>query len=51
MNVKIIAGFCFMLQYFGELAMTNESKALIGLYHGQTALKKNKFGKPKKEVK
>ena len=40
-----------MFQYFGELAMTNESKALIGLYHGQTALKKNKFGKPKKEVK
>ena len=31
--------------------MTKESKALIGLYKGQTALKKNKFGTPKKEVK
>lgn len=38
-------------QYFGELAMSKESQALIGLYHGQTALKKNKFGKPKIEVK
>ena len=31
---------------FGELAATSESKALIGLFHGQTECKKNKFGKP-----
>ena len=40
-----------MFQGFSELGMTNESKALIGLFHGQTACKKNRFGKPKKEVK
>merc|ERR1712136_345278 len=31
---------------FGELTVTNESKALIGLFHGQTECKKNKYGKP-----
>lgn len=36
---------------FGKLAMTSESRALIGLYHGQVACKKNHFGKPEKEVK
>lgn len=36
---------------FGELAMTDESKALIGLFHGQTACKKNRFGPPAKPVK
>lgn len=41
---------CF-IQKFGELAMTNESKALLGLYHGQVLCKKNKFGTPKQEVK
>jgi enoyl-CoA hydratase/long-chain 3-hydroxyacyl-CoA dehydrogenase len=36
---------------FGELAMTNESKALIGLYHGMTACKKNRFGQPERPAK
>ncbi|XP_069461679.1 trifunctional enzyme subunit alpha, mitochondrial isoform X2 [Ambystoma mexicanum] len=44
------AGYLAERQKFGELAMTNESKALIGLYHGQVQCKKNKFGAPKKEV-
>ncbi len=35
---------------FGELAMTSESNALMGLFHGQTACKKNRFGKPQKKV-
>jgi len=35
---------------FGKLAMTSESKALIGLYYGQTACKKNSFGKPAKKA-
>ncbi|MGH0141614.1 UNVERIFIED_CONTAM: hypothetical protein FKN15_073917 [Acipenser sinensis] len=39
-----------IIEKFGELAMTRESKALIGLYHGQVACKKNKFGTPQKEV-
>ncbi|XP_051880624.1 hydroxyacyl-CoA dehydrogenase trifunctional multienzyme complex subunit alpha a [Pristis pectinata] len=43
------AGYLMESQKFGELAVTNESKALIGLYHGQVACKKNKFGKPQKE--
>merc|ERR1719411_823128 len=36
---------------FGHLAATSESKALIGLFHGQTECKKNKFGKPAKPTK
>uniref|UniRef100_A0AAR2KSY4 Trifunctional enzyme subunit alpha, mitochondrial n=1 Tax=Pygocentrus nattereri TaxID=42514 RepID=A0AAR2KSY4_PYGNA len=36
---------------FGKLAMTPESRALIGLYQGQVACKKNNFGKPEREVK
>lgn len=36
---------------FGELAMTNEAKSLMSLFFAQTALKKNRFGKPKKEIK
>ena len=31
--------------------MTEESKALMGLYHGMTACKKNNFGKPSHPVK
>ncbi|XP_004582707.2 trifunctional enzyme subunit alpha, mitochondrial [Ochotona princeps] len=45
------AGYLAESQKFGELAMTKESKALIGLYHGQVLCKKNKFGTPQKEVK
>ncbi|XP_059516359.1 trifunctional enzyme subunit alpha, mitochondrial [Myotis daubentonii] len=45
------AGYLSESQKFGELAMTRESKALIGLYHGQVLCKKNKFGMPQKEVK
>jgi len=36
---------------FGQLAATSESGALIGLFHGQTECKKNKFGKPAKPTK
>uniref|UniRef100_A0A8C8Z056 enoyl-CoA hydratase n=1 Tax=Prolemur simus TaxID=1328070 RepID=A0A8C8Z056_PROSS len=45
------AGYLSESQKFGELAMTKESKALIGLYHGQVLCKKNKFGAPQKDVK
>lgn len=34
---------------FGVLAMTTHSKALFGLYNGQTLCKKNRFGAPKTE--
>ncbi|XP_027706335.1 trifunctional enzyme subunit alpha, mitochondrial [Vombatus ursinus] len=44
------AGYLSESQKFGELAMTRESKALIGLYHGQVLCKKNKFGAPQKPV-
>ncbi|CAH2245426.1 trifunctional enzyme subunit alpha, mitochondrial isoform X2 [Pelobates cultripes] len=44
------AGYLAESQKFGELGMTSESKALIGLYHGQVLCKKNKFGAPQKEV-
>ncbi|CAF2065093.1 unnamed protein product [Rotaria magnacalcarata] len=36
---------------FADLGMTTESKALISLFHGRTECKKNKYGKPVKEVK
>ncbi|XP_032247355.1 trifunctional enzyme subunit alpha, mitochondrial [Halichoerus grypus] len=45
------AGYLSESKKFGELAMTKESKALMGLYHGQVLCKKNKFGAPQKEVK
>ncbi|XP_075771853.1 trifunctional enzyme subunit alpha, mitochondrial isoform X2 [Pelodiscus sinensis] len=45
------AGYLAESQRFGELALTAESKALTGLYHGQVLCKKNKFGAPKQEVR
>ncbi|XP_057679172.1 hydroxyacyl-CoA dehydrogenase trifunctional multienzyme complex subunit alpha a [Corythoichthys intestinalis] len=45
------AGYLTEAENFGKLALTPESKALIGLYHGQVTCKKNRFGTPKKEVK
>ncbi|CAF1300207.1 unnamed protein product [Rotaria sordida] len=36
---------------FADLAITNESKALISLFHGRTECKKNKYGKPEREIK
>lgn len=51
---QITSSVCLFLtltQNFGKLAMTSESKALIGLYHGQVTCKKNRFGTPQKEVK
>ena len=31
--------------------MTDESKALMGIYHGMTACKKNRFGQPSRSVR
>uniref|UniRef100_A0AAQ5Y627 Trifunctional enzyme subunit alpha, mitochondrial n=1 Tax=Amphiprion ocellaris TaxID=80972 RepID=A0AAQ5Y627_AMPOC len=45
------AGYLAEAENFGKLAMTSESKALIGLYHGQVACRKNQLGPPEKEVK
>lgn len=36
---------------FADLGATSESKALISLFHGRTECKKNKYGKPEREVK
>lgn len=36
---------------FGELAVTPQSKGLVGLFRGQTECKKNRFGVPKQNVK
>lgn len=36
---------------FSELAMTKESKALFGLFYGQTECKKNRFGNPQRPAK
>ncbi|KAL1783156.1 trifunctional enzyme subunit alpha, mitochondrial [Sigmodon hispidus] len=44
------AGYLAESQKFGELALTKESKALMGLYNGQVLCKKNKFGTPQKTV-
>lgn len=45
------AGYLAEANGFGELGMTSHSKALIGLYHGQTLCKKNRFGIPQEQVK
>ncbi|XP_022066173.2 hydroxyacyl-CoA dehydrogenase trifunctional multienzyme complex subunit alpha b isoform X1 [Acanthochromis polyacanthus] len=45
------AGYLAESQNFGQLAKSTESAALIGLFHGQVACKKNHFGTPEKEVK
>ena len=45
------AGFEAEIKGFAELSQTTHSKALIGLFHGQTLCKKNRFGKPLKETK
>jgi enoyl-CoA hydratase/long-chain 3-hydroxyacyl-CoA dehydrogenase len=37
-------------QIFSELAATPVSEALIGLFHGTTAVKKHDFGKPKHAI-
>lgn len=44
------AGFAAEAKKFGELAMTRQSKALMGLFFGQTECKKNQFGAPAKPV-
>ncbi|CAI5714465.1 unnamed protein product [Hyaloperonospora brassicae] len=35
---------------FAKLGMTSEAKALMSIFFGQTALKKNRYGKPTKPV-
>ncbi|RLN48600.1 hypothetical protein BBJ29_008196 [Phytophthora kernoviae] len=35
---------------FAKLGMTSEAKALMSIFFGQTALKKNRYGKPEKPV-
>ncbi|CEG37555.1 fatty acid oxidation alpha mitochondrial [Plasmopara halstedii] len=35
---------------FAKLGMTSEAKALMSIFFGQTALKKNRYGKPAKPV-
>lgn len=46
-----IAGYEAERRGFGELAMTPESKGLIGLFRGQTECKKNRFGNPAKPIR
>ena len=45
------AGLKMEAEHFGTLTQTNASAALIGLFHGTTATKKNPFGKPKAPAK
>lgn len=40
------AGLAYEAKRFGQLTQTPESKSLISIFFGQTALKKNRFGKP-----
>ena len=41
------AGYAEEAKRFGELAMSKEAASLMSLFFGQTALKKNRFGKSK----
>ncbi|XP_057666553.1 trifunctional enzyme subunit alpha, mitochondrial [Diorhabda carinulata] len=43
-------GFKEEARAFGELAVTPQCKGLISLFKGQTQCKKNRFGKPSKQV-
>lgn len=45
------AGYVAEHTAFGELAMTPQSKGLIGLFKGQTECKKNRFGVPQQPIK
>jgi enoyl-CoA hydratase/long-chain 3-hydroxyacyl-CoA dehydrogenase len=45
------AGYEAEAQGFADLGMTNESKALINIFHGHINCKKNRFGNPKVEAK
>lgn len=45
------AGYEAERKTFGDLAATNESKGLIGLFHGQTECKKNSYGAPQRPAK
>jgi len=45
------AGYEAEANGFAELGMTPESKALINIFNGHTACKKNRFGLPQKETK
>lgn len=45
------AGYEAEAQGFAELGMTDESKALINIFHGHTSCKKNRFGNPAHEAK
>ncbi|GAV07047.1 hypothetical protein RvY_16935 [Ramazzottius varieornatus] len=45
------AGYEAEARAFGQLSQTRESKALVGLYHGQVACKKNRFGNPQNPVR
>jgi enoyl-CoA hydratase/long-chain 3-hydroxyacyl-CoA dehydrogenase len=44
-------GLALEAERFGELSQTAESQSLISLFFGQTALKKNRFGKSAREVR
>jgi enoyl-CoA hydratase/long-chain 3-hydroxyacyl-CoA dehydrogenase len=45
------AGYAEESRRFGELAMSKEAASLMSLFFGQTALKKNRFGKSKVPAK
>jgi len=45
------AGYEAESKGFGELAVTPQSRGLIGLFRGQTECKKNRFGVPKQSIK
>lgn len=44
------AGYAEESKRFGELAMSKEAASLMSLFFGQTALKKNRFGKSKTQA-
>uniref|UniRef100_A0A3Q3FN46 enoyl-CoA hydratase n=1 Tax=Labrus bergylta TaxID=56723 RepID=A0A3Q3FN46_9LABR len=44
------AGYLAESENFGKLAMSPESKSLIGVYHGQMACRKNHFGSQRRKA-
>lgn len=46
-----VEGYKAEAEGFGDLAMTPESKGLIGLYFGMKLCEKNRFGSPQNPAK
>lgn len=50
MEKGLTAGLAEEAKQFGQLSQTNAAKSLMSIFFGQTALKKNRYGKAKHDI-